>query len=243
MPSSLDTLLTRLRSLANARNVAGMARFGIVGEGRLGISMPVLRTIARETGKNHRLALQLWHTRIPEAMIVASMVAEPEKMTAQQAEELVTAFNSWDVCDQTCLNLFVKSPLAWTLVKRWARRDEEFVRRAAFSLIACLAVHDKDADDKKFIGALKLVCAASTDDRNFVKKAVNWALRGIGKRNRVLHAAALDTARKLQHTASRSARWISADTIRELENPEIQRRIKPSTAPDKPLHSRRLRSA
>lgn len=234
MPSSLDTLLTRLRSLANPRNVAGMARFGIVGKGRLGISMPALRTIARETGKHHRLALHLWHTRIPEAMIVASMVAEPEKMTAQQAEELVTAFNSWDVCDQTCLNLFVKSPLAWTLVKRWARRDEEFVRRAAFSLIACLAVHDKDADDKKFIGALKLVYAASTDDRNFVKKAVNWALRGIGKRNRVLHAAALDTARKLQHTSSRSARWIAADTIRELEDPTIQRRIKPSPGPGAP---------
>ena len=225
MPQPLDALLARLRSLANPRNVAGMVRFGIVGEGRLGISMPALRTIARGTGKNHRLALQLWHTHIPEAMIVASMVAEPEKMTAQQAEQWVAAFNSWDVCDQTCLNLFVKSPLAWTLVKRWARRDEEFVKRAAFSLIACLAVHDRDADDKKFIGALKLTQKASTDERNFVKKAVNWALRGIGKRNRVLHAAALDTARKIQTSASRSARWIATDAIRELENPNQPRSL------------------
>jgi 3-methyladenine DNA glycosylase AlkD len=228
MPSQLDALLTRLRTQANARNVAGMARFGIVGEGRLGISMPALRTIARETGKNHRLALQLWRTRTPEARIVASMVAEPEKMTAQQAEQWAGSFDSWDVCDQTCLNLFVKSPLAWTLARQWARREDEFVRRAAFSLVACLAVHDKDADDKKFVAALKLVKAASMDERNFVRKAVNWALRGIGKRNRVLHAAALDTARKLQASTSRSARWIAADAIRELENPEIQRRIKPS---------------
>lgn len=228
MPSQRDALLTRLRAQANARNVAGMARFGIVGEGRLGVSMPALRTIARETGKNHRLALQLWRTRIPEARIVASMVAEPEKMTAQQAEQWARSFDSWDVCDQTCLNLFVKSPLAWTLVRQWARREDEFVRRAAFSLIACLAVHDKDAGDKKFAGALKLVKAASTDERNFVRKAVNWALRGIGKRNRALHAAALDTARNLHTSTSRSARWIATDAIRELENPDIQRRIKPS---------------
>jgi len=241
-PPSAQALLQRMKSLANARNVAGMARFGIVGEGRLGISMPALRTIARETGKNHRLALQLWHTRIPEAMIVASMVAEPEKLTSQQAEQWVTAFNSWDVCDQTCLNLFVESPLAWTLVKRWACRDEEFVKRAAFALIACLAVHDKAADDKKFIAALKLVQKASTDERSFVKKAVNWALRGIGKRNWALHAAALDTARNLQKNASRSAHWIAADAIRELENTKIQQRIKPSFAPDTPIRSRRPRS-
>ena len=240
MPSPLAPLLTRLRSLANPRNVAGMARFGIVGEGRLGISMPALRTIAKETGKNHRLALQLWHTHIPEAMIVASMVAEPEKLTSQQAEQWVTAFNSWDVCDQTCLNLFVASPLAWTLVKRWAHREEEFVRRAAFALIACLAVHDKEADDKKFIAALKLVRKASTDERSFVKKAVNWALRGIGKRNRALHAAALDTARNLPTKSSQSARWIAADAIRELENPKIQLRIKPG--PGTPIRSRRPRS-
>jgi 3-methyladenine DNA glycosylase AlkD len=228
MPSRRNALLERLRALANPRNVAGMARFGIVGEGRLGVSMPALRTIARETGKNHRLALQLWRTCIPEARIVASLVAEPDKMTAQQAEQWARSFDSWDVCDQTCLNLFVKSPLAWSLVRQWARREDEFVRRAAFSLIACLAVHDKDADDKKFTGALKLVKAASMDERNFVRKAVNWALRGIGKRNRALHTAALDTARKLQSSTSRSARWIATDAIRELENPEIQRRIKPS---------------
>jgi 3-methyladenine DNA glycosylase AlkD len=226
MPPTLSSILTRLRSLRNPLNVAGMARFGIVGDGRLGISMPALRTIAKETGKDHRLALQLWATHIPEAMIVAGMVAEPSKLTLEEADRLAGDFCSWDVCDQTCLNLFAESPLAWKMVSRWAQRKEEFVRRAAFALIACLAVHDKTADDRKFIAALKRVGRASTDERNFVKKAVNWALRGIGKRNLALHAAALDVAQQLRKSASPSARWVGSDAVNELEKPAILRRIK-----------------
>jgi 3-methyladenine DNA glycosylase AlkD len=228
MPPTLPSLLTRLRRLRNARNIAGMARFGIVGEGRLGISMPELRKIAKETGKDHRLALQLWATHIPEAMIVAAMVAEPSRLTLQQADALAADFCSWDVCDQTCLNLFVESPLAWKMVSRWAQRKEEFVRRAAFALIACLAVHDKAANNRRFVAALKRVERASTDERNFVKKAVNWALRGIGKRNIALHAIALDTARRLHTSTSSSARWVGTDAMKELEKPAILRRIKPS---------------
>jgi 3-methyladenine DNA glycosylase AlkD len=220
--------LARLTRLKNPHNIAGMARFGIVGEGRLGISMPVLRAIAKETGRNHQLALDLWETHIPEAMIVASMVAEPGKLTTTQADAMAKSFTSWDVCDQMCLNLFVKSSIAWNLVPRWARHREEFVKRAAFSLIACLAVHDKAAQDRRFVAALKLVERASTDERNFVKKAVNWALRGIGKRNQALLAKAMGTATKLQKSPSRSARWIATDALREFENPNIRRRIKPS---------------
>ncbi len=230
MTSKLDTLLTLLKNHANPRNVEGMARFGIVGEGRLGISMPVLRTIARETGKDHPLALALWNTRIPEAMIVASMVADPAAMSEEEMEAWASAFNSWDVCDQTCLNLFVRSPSAWKMVRRWSGRKEEFVRRAAFALIACLAVHDTAADDKRFAGALRLIVKAADDERNFVRKAVNWALRGTGKRNLALHAAALTTARSLLKRTSRTARWIAADAIKELENPSIRLRIKPSKA-------------
>jgi 3-methyladenine DNA glycosylase AlkD len=232
-PPSPKTLLLRLHKHANSKNVAGMARFGIVGEGRLGISMPVLRTIAKDTGKNHALALKLWKTGIPEAMIVAAMVAEPGKLTKTECEMMVTELNSWDVCDQTCLNLFVHVPNAWTMVHRWAGRKEEFVRRAAFALIACLAVHDKNATDEKFIRALGLVSKAATDERNFVRKAVNWALRGIGKRNLALNEAALACARSLLLRDSRTARWIATDAIKELENPAIRRRIKPS-AENKP---------
>ncbi len=229
MPTTLKAILARLRSLANPRNVAGMARYGITGEGRLGISAPELYAIAKETGRSHPLALALFDTHIPEAMQVAAMVADPEQLTVEQADKWAAAFNSWDVCDGACQNLFVKSPLAWTLVKRWAGREEEFEKRAAFALIAYLAVHDNTAGDRKFIGALKLVRGAAHDERNYVKKAVNWALRGIGKRNLTLHRAALETARKLRASASRSARWIAADAIRELENPKTRQRIKPSS--------------
>jgi 3-methyladenine DNA glycosylase AlkD len=228
MPSKVDAVLTHLKEHANPRNVEGMAKFGIVGEGRLGISMPVLRTIARETGTDHPLALALWSTRIPEAMIVASMVADPAAISEEEMEAWASAFNSWDVCDQTCLNLFVHSPSAWKMVRRWSGREEEFVRRAAFALLACLAVHDKAAADTRFAGAFPLIVRAADDERNFVRKAVNWALRGIGKRNLVLHAAALSTARSLLTRASRTARWIAADAIKELENPSIRRRIKSS---------------
>ncbi len=185
----------------------------------------------KRPGRNHPLAQALFATHIPEAMQVAAMVADPEQLTVELADEWAAAFNSWDICDGACQNLFVKSPLAWTLVKRWAGREEEFVKRAAFSLIAYLAVHDKAAGDRKFIAALKLVRGAAQDERNYVKKAVNWALRGIGKRNLTLHRAALETARKLHASASRSARWIAADAIRELENPRTIRRIKPSSTP------------
>ena len=193
-----------------------MARFGIVGKNRLGLSVPAMRAIARTLGRDHTLALALWETGIPDARIVASMVADPKLLTSRQMDSWVKGFASWDVCDQTCLNAFSKSPLAWRKVAVWARRKDEFVRRAAFALLATLAVHDKQASDQDFITALALVEDSSGDDRNFVKKAVNWALRNIGKRNTALRSAAIESALRIQQQGGRSARWIAADALREL---------------------------
>lgn len=193
-----------------------MARFGIAGEGRLGLSVPAMRGMARTLGRDHALAQALWDTAIPDARIVASMVAEPALLTSRQMDAWVKGFAAWDVCDQTCLNAFVKSPLAWRKVETWATRKDEFVRRAAFALLATLAVHDKKAGDTPFITALALVEAAAEDDRNFVKKAVNWALRNIGKRNASLRAHAIAAALRIQQQGSKPARWIAADALREL---------------------------
>ena len=193
-----------------------MARFGIVGKNRLGLSVPAMRAIARTLGRDHTLALALWETGIPDARIVGSMVADPKLLTSRQMDSWVKGFASWDVCDQTCLNAFSKSPLAWRKVAVWAQRKDEFVRRAAFALLATLAVHDKQAPDQDFITALALVEDSSGDDRNFVKKAVNWALRNIGKRNPALRSAAIESALRIQQQGGRSGRWIAADALREL---------------------------
>ncbi len=218
MPASerLQTALTLLHQNARPAALLGLSGFGIAGEDRLGLSVPAMRAIARTLGRDHALAQALWDTAIPDARIVASMVADPALLTARQMDVWVKGFAAWDVCDQTCLNAFVKSPLAWRKVDAWANRKDEFVRRAAFALLATLAVHDKDADDARFIAALARVEAAADDDRNFVKKAVNWALRGIGKRNAALHTHAIAAALRIQQQGSKSARWIAADALREL---------------------------
>lgn len=194
-----------------------MARFGLNPEHRLGLAMPVMRRIGKTIGKDHALALALFRTRIPDFQIVAALIAEPGKLTDGQMERWVRAFRSWDVCDQVCLNLFCRSPLAWDKVRVWAERPDEWTRRAAFALLACLAVHDKDTPDRTFIAALPLIVGAAGDDRNFVKKAANWALRQIGKRNARLRSAAIRTARTIARQDSRSARWIASDALRELK--------------------------
>lgn len=213
----LQTALALLHSNARPEALESLERFGIVGNGRLGLSVPAMRGMARTLGRDHALAQALWDTGIPDARIVASMVAEPALLTSRQMDAWVKGFAAWDVCDQTCLNAFVKSPLAWGKVEAWATRKEEFVRRASFALLATLAVHDKKASDASFITALALVEAAAMDDRNFVKKAVNWALRGIGKRNTNLREQATAAALRIQQQRSKSARWIAADALRELQ--------------------------
>ena len=213
----LQTALALLHSNARPEALESLERFGIVGNGRLGLSVPAMRGMARTLGRDHALAQALWDTGIPDARIVASMVAEPALLTSRQMDAWVKGFAAWDVCDQTCLNAFVKSPLAWGKVEAWAKRKEEFVRRASFALLATLAVHDKKASDASFITALALVEAGAMDDRNFVKKAVNWALRGIGKRNTNLREQATAAALRIQQQRSKSARWIAADALRELQ--------------------------
>ena len=212
-----EAVLARLREhTATPDNLAGMARFGIVTEGRLGWSIPALRALAREIGRDHARALALWDSGIPEARILASMTAEPARFTQAQMDAWVKTLNSWDVCDQACSNAFARAPLAWQQPPRWARRRAEFERRAAFALIAALSVHDKQAPDAAFLALLPLIEAAADDERNFVRKAVNWALRQIGKRNHTLRLAAMELAERLRERDSKAARWIAADALREL---------------------------
>jgi 3-methyladenine DNA glycosylase AlkD len=223
--ASVAEVLGKLTRKANSNNLEGMARYGIAVENRLGVSIPDTRTIAREIGRDHQLALGLWKTGIAEARILASMIDDPNRTTEKQAERWVRDFNSWDVCDQVCQNLFDKAPWAWKTIPEWAGRDEEFVKRAAFALAACVASHDKAAADERFIRLLPIVRNGATDERNYVRKAVNWALRNIGKRNARLNRAALKLAREIQRLDSKAARWIAADAIRELESEAVRRRL------------------
>jgi 3-methyladenine DNA glycosylase AlkD len=205
--------------------LAGMARYGINVENRFGVSIPELRKIAKEIGKRHNLSLELWKTGISDAMILASLVAEPEKLTEEQMEEWVNDFNSWDVCDQVCNNLFNRHPLVWKKILDWSKREEVFVKRAAFALLSSLAVHDKKAPDEKFLAFLQVIKREAADDRNFVKKAVNWALRNIGKRNINLNRAAITAAREIQQIDSKASRWIASNALRELESDAVQNRL------------------
>ena len=224
--ASVKDVLDKLQSKAQPEQLQGMAKYGMTIEKRLGVSVPDMRKLAKALGRDHRLALELWKTGIAEARIVAGMVGDPAKLTEEQMEEWVEDINSWDVCDQVCMNLFEKSQLAWKKMIDWSEREEEFVRRAAFSLIACLAWHDKKASDEKFIELLPVIVRTATDERNFVKKAVNWALRNIGKRNTKLNEAAISTAKEIQRLDSKAARWIAADAIRELKSEAIQSKLR-----------------
>ncbi len=224
--ASVEEVLNKLKAKARPDQLQGMARFGMAAERRLGVSVPDMRKIAKELGKDHELALELWKTEIPEAMIVAAMVGEPGKLTEDQMENWVKDFNSWDVCDQVCMNLFEKTPLAWKKILDWSERKEEFIKRAAFVLIACLAWHAKELEDEKFINLFPIIMRGATEERNFVKKAVNWALRNIGKRNIKLNRVAIETAREIQQIDSKAARWIATDAIRELESEAVQRRLR-----------------
>ena len=224
--SRLAAALALLQQNARPEELEGMARFGIAGDNRLGLSVPAMRHIARTLGHDHALALALWDTGIPDARIVAGMVAEPARLTSRQMDAWAKGFASWDVCDQVCNSAFRASPLAWRKVAAWATRRDEFVRRAAFALLVALAVHDKQAGDKDFVAALLLIEAAASDERNFVKKAVNWALRTIGKRNLALNAAAITVARRIQQQGTRPARWIAADALRELSSEAVQTRLR-----------------
>lgn len=220
-----EKILKRLESISNPKTVEGMAKFGINPKKTLGISIPDLRKIARETGRDHQLAQELWESGIHKARILASYIDEPEKVGEEQLEKWVKDFDSWDVCDQVC-GFFEETPYAYQKAIEWANREEEFVKRAAFALMAGLSVHDKKTNNKEFEQFLPLVKQAASDERNFVKKAVSWTLRNIGKRNFNLNKKAIETAREIQKMESKSAKWIAQDAIKELTSNSIQERLK-----------------
>lgn len=211
-------IIKHLKSKANAKNVIGMARFGISTKNTLGISVVHLRKMAKQIGRDHQLALKLWQSGIHEAKLLASMVDEPIKLTSQQMDAWIKDFDSWDVCDMVCLNLFDKHKLAYEKAMAWTKRTREYERRAGFALMAVLACHYKTSPDAKVIKFFPLIKKYSIDDRNYVRKAVNWALRQIGKRNEYCRQRAIKLAGDIKLIDSKSARWIAADALRELKS-------------------------
>jgi 3-methyladenine DNA glycosylase AlkD len=193
------------------------------------VTVPLLRNLAQRIGKNHELAARLWQTRLREARLLAGMIDIPAMVTLDQMDDWATDFDSWDIVDGTCGNLFDKTPFAIKKAHEWSARKEEYVKRAGFVLMAELAVHDKKASNKIFVEFLPIILREASDDRNFVKKAVNWALRQIGKRNLALNIAAIRCARKIQMMDSRSAKWVAADALRELTSAPVQKRLRSST--------------
>lgn len=221
-----DDILERLKSLSDAKAVEGMAKYGITPEKAYGVSIPELRRIARKVGKDHGLAQRLWESDIRETQILASMIDEPETVTEDQMGSWVKEFDYWEICDQCCMNLFEKTKFAYRKAAKWSSNDREFIKRAGFVLMARLAVGDRKADDREFIKFLPIIKRESTDNRNFVKKAVNWALRQIGKRNLALNEMAIKTANEIQQMNSTSARWIASDALRELTGEAVQNRLR-----------------
>ena len=221
-----QSIVDELKSLSDPNSLEGMSRYGINVEKALGVSIPKIRLLAKKIGINHELALSLWNIDYHETKFLASMIGDPKLMTSEQMETWVKDFDSWDVCDETCNNLFRKSPLAFNKAFEWCKREEEFIKRAGFVLMANLAVHDKKREDKDFELFLKEVYLGSNDDRLYVKKAVNWALRQIGKRNNNLNKKAIETATNIKNLEFKSAKWIASDALRELNNPKILARIK-----------------
>jgi 3-methyladenine DNA glycosylase AlkD len=221
-----EEVIKKLKFISNPEAVKGMARYGINPENNLGINVTTLRKLAKEIGCNHELALQLWASGIRDARFLAATIDDPEQVTEEQLESMVLDLNSWDICDHCCSDVFLKSKFAYKKAIEWTAREEEFVKRAGFSLMARLAVRDKKAEDEKFEEFLPIIKREATDERNYVKKAVNWALRQIGKRNLHLNKKAIRTARNIQKMDLKSAKWIASDALRELTGEKIQKRLK-----------------
>ena len=215
-----------LRRNGRRRNVQGMARFGIRSTRVLGVSKPKLDAMVRRITKNHELGLRLWATGIHDARLLGMLISDPNRVTASLMEQWARDFDNWDVCDGTCCHLFVFARPAWAKAYAWTSRKAEFHKRAGFALTAFLAVHDKQAPDDKFLKALAMIEREAWDERNFVRKAVNWALRNIGKRNLRLNRQAIACAERIRAQDSRAARWIAADALRELNSDAVQRRLK-----------------
>lgn len=219
-------IINELKKNGSEYNRNGMKRFGINVDKAFGVNVPVMRSLAKTIGKDHALAQKLWESGYHEARHIASMIDDPKLVTKAQMNKWVKDFNSWDICDGTCSNLFRKTPYAIEKIFEWCERKEEFVRRSGFSLMCYVAVHHKTRDDEEFLEFFPLIKKYSSDDRNFVKKAVNWALRQIGKRSIYLNQESIKLAREIQLLEFKSAKWIAADALRELTNPLTRSRLK-----------------
>lgn len=221
-----DDIIHKLQKLSNPQAVAGMARYGIKPAKVYGVSIPNLRSMAKEIGTDHELALELWRSGIHEARILAGMIADPDMTTERLVDSWVKDFDSWDVCDQCCMNLFENTKFSYTKAMEWTASDKEYVKRAGFVMMARLAVSDKKAADDKFLDFLPIIKKEAGDSRNYVQKAVNWALRQIGKRDAALNRKAIETAEEIQKMSMRSAKWIASDALRELKSEAVQAKFR-----------------
>ena len=227
---TVSEVLKKLEPLGSPENIAGMKRFGIEARESFGITAPVLKQFAREVKKQvpdrHAFALKLWETGNYEARAIAFLIDDPKQVSPEQMENWASDFDNWATVDGVCGYLFCRTPYAYEKAFEWATREEEFVKRAAFSLVAYLTVHDKKASDDKLAVFLPLIERHSDDDRNFVKKAVNWALRQIGKRSIELNKMAIETAKRIKLQDAKSARWIASDALRELSSEKVLERLR-----------------
>jgi 3-methyladenine DNA glycosylase AlkD len=219
-------ILATLKRKGTRKNREGMARYGIVAPKAFGVSVATQQQIYKRVGKDHRLALALWKSGWLEARMLTPFVDEPAKVTPAQMDRWAKDFDNWAICDALCFHLFDKTPHAWQKINQWSRRREEFVKRAAFALVASVALHDKQAPDAPFLRALRLIEREASDERNFVKKGVSWALRGVGRRNRKLNRNAVALSKRLVASSSPSARWVGRDALRELTSAMVQRRLR-----------------
>lgn len=225
MTADATAAMTWLKSHASKATKDGMARYAVPSDHALGVTMSDLKALATQLGTNHELAAELWDTGVYEARLLASLIDDPTRVTAAQMERWCNDFDNWGVADTVCFALFDRTPHAWKKVTAWAKRDEEFVKRAAFALLWGLTVHDKTSGDEPFLAALALVERAATDERHFVKKAVNMALRATGKRNVALNAAAIAVARRLAASTDPAPKWVGKNALTELASPAMKKRL------------------
>lgn len=226
LKTEVQSVIAILKRLGNPRFRAELeSRYGIVTKDAYGVRMNEMQRVAKQLGRNHELALALWATGNYEARTVAAYVAEPDRMTPALMDRWCRDFDNWAICDTVCFKLFDQLPHAFGRVAVWAGRKDEFQKRAAFALLACLALHDKHADDEAFTKFLPLIEAAATDEQNFVKKGVSWALRAIGGRSVTLNAEAVEVAKRLKASPNSAARWIGSDVLRDITRPVVARRL------------------
>jgi 3-methyladenine DNA glycosylase AlkD len=224
-PKGVEAVVVTLKRLASKATRDGMARYGLPSDNAFGVPVGAIRDLGKRLGRDHALAADLWKAGWYEARMLAAFVDDPERVTSAQMDRWCRDFDNWGICDTVCFALFDRTPHAWRKVAQWAGREDEFEKRAAFALLASLAGHDKEAPDGKFVRCLPLVERAATDGRNFVKKGVSWALRGIGHRNANLHAAAVGLAKRLAESPDAAARWVGKDALRDLTRPAVIRKV------------------